>query len=214
MTHVLRIAFCLLLVSLSGCEPWNLEPRSFPTCDAPAATIATTVDRLNVQFSLANQSGTADAITWNFGDGTTSTVFTINHGYAQRGTYPVTARITNICGDELLLSASVTVTNAVLPLVTTLAPGDFTATSAKLGVTVNSLGNDVISAYGVLLSSTQTVPTLANTTPTYPGSGQPVAGTTYPITATSLQKGRTYYVQAYATNSAGTAYGGVKSFVL
>ncbi|MFX5530500.1 PKD domain-containing protein, partial [Acinetobacter baumannii] len=74
-----------LLLSLSACDPWNLEPRSFPTCDAPAATIATTVDRLNVQFSLANQTGTADAIAWNFGDGTSSTVFTINHGYAQRG---------------------------------------------------------------------------------------------------------------------------------
>lgn len=208
--------FCLLFTLLgAACEPWNLEPRTFPDCTAPTARIGTTTNLLTVKFELLNLTGTADGILWNFGDGTTSTVFGINHTYPRPGTYPVTARVTNICGDELLLTATVTVNQATLPLVTTLTPTEFTATSARVGVTVNSLGNDVISAYGVLLSATQAVPTLANTNPpTYPGSGQPTANTPNTLTARGLQRGRTYYVRGYATNSAGTGYGEVKSFVL
>lgn len=109
MKHGVRLLFLLVAGGLVACEPWNLEPRVFPKCDAPSARISTTANLLTVQFSLANLTGTTDAILWDFGDGSTSTVFTINHTYARPGTYAVTARITNICGDELRLGATVTV---------------------------------------------------------------------------------------------------------
>ncbi|MCY7351465.1 MAG: PKD domain-containing protein [Cytophagaceae bacterium] len=203
----------LLLLGTAGCEKWNLEPRRFPKCDVPAAVIATKSDRLTVEFKLVNSTGTIDGVTWTYGDGTTSEVFTTFHTYPKRGTYPVTARLRNICGDEVTLSGTVTVTDAVTPLVTTLAPTVSPPNSIQAGMSLDLAGNDAITQYGVCYSAVQTLPTLANAMVSQ-GTGQPTPFVKYTFDLTQLSRGTTYYIRAYAVNSVGIGYGEVKYITL
>ena len=76
-----------------------------------------------------------------------------------------------------------------------------TSTTATGGGNITSDGGSAITERGVCWS-TASGPTIANSkTSDGPGSG------TFASTITGLNEGVTYYVRAYATNNAGTAYG-------
>jgi uncharacterized protein (TIGR02145 family) len=75
------------------------------------------------------------------------------------------------------------------------------STGASSGGNISSDGGATVSARG-LVYSTSTSPTLSNTVLTI-GSGTG----SFSGTLTGLTPNTTYYVRAYATNSAGTAYG-------
>lgn len=204
-----KILLLLSLIGTAGCEKWNLEPRQFPKCDVPTATIAMKADRLTVEFKLANSTGTVDGVTWSYGDGKTEDSFTSLHTYARRGTYPVTAQLRNICGDKVTLSANVVVTDAVLPLVTTQVISQLTPNSIWAAMSLDFAGNDPILQYGVCYSTVQTMPTIANSVVTI-GAGQPTPFVNYTFDLTQLSRGTTYYIRAYAVNSVGVGYGAVK----
>lgn len=97
-------------------------------------------------------------------------------------------------------------TLAILPTVTTAAVTEITSTSAKSGGEVLADGGAEITAKGVCFSL-ESIPTLDNML-TNDGTGIGA----YISELTGLQDDTTYYVRAYATNSAGTAYGEVVSF--
>lgn len=83
----------------------------------------------------------------------------------------------------------------------TLSPvANITQTTAICGGNVTYLGGGVVSAKGVCWSTTS-VPTIVNPH-TLDGSGLG----TYSSAITGLNPSTTYYVRAYATNQAGTAY--------
>jgi len=86
---------------------------------------------------------------------------------------------------------------------------DVTSTSAQSGGTITSVGTSTISANGVVYSSTNKVPTLADEKTT-----DPVITTSYTYTSniTGLTPSTTYYLRAYATNQFGTSYGAVVTF--
>src|ERR1700744_2100319 len=86
---------------------------------------------------------------------------------------------------------------------------DVTSTTAQSGGTITSLGSAVISANGVCYSTTNAVPTIANTKTT-----DPIISATYTFTSnlTNLTPNTTYYVRAYASNEFGTSYGSVVKF--
>lgn len=88
-----------------------------------------------------------------------------------------------------------------LPLVTTLAASNVLTTSAATGGNVISTGYTSITAKGVCWATTQN-PTIVNNKTT---DGTSIGNFTSSITG--LTPGTTYYVRAYATNTAGTAYG-------
>ncbi|AII50599.1 hypothetical protein N008_01195 [Hymenobacter sp. APR13] len=96
------------------------------------------------------------------------------------------------------------------PAVTTAAASSITATSAVLGGNVTSDGGATVTGRGVVYSSTNPTPTVggANTTTDANGTGTG----TFSETIAGLTAGTTYYVAAYATNTAGTSYGVVRSF--
>jgi hypothetical protein len=98
-------------------------------------------------------------------------------------------------------------TGITLPTVTTTAVGNITASSAATGGNVTSAGNSTVTARGVVWSSTQN-PTVTLTTKTVNGSG---VGS-YVSSITGLVSNSAYYVRAYATSSAGTAYGSQLTF--
>ena len=92
------------------------------------------------------------------------------------------------------------------PILTT-AVTSITSTTASSGGTINSALVDVVTASGVVWS-TSSNPTVDLTSKTSNGAGF----TTFTSNITGLVSGTTYYVRAYATYRTGTNYGQVISF--
>src|SRR5450759_260941 len=84
---------------------------------------------------------------------------------------------------------------------TTTAASAITATTATSGGNITSDGGAAITARGVCWN-TSTGPTIANSK-TNDGTGTG----SFASSVTGLTAGTIYYIRAYATNSAGTAYG-------
>ncbi len=93
------------------------------------------------------------------------------------------------------------------PEVTTSAVSDITQTTAAAGGNVISDGGAEVTARGVCWSTSDN-PTIANSSKTSDGTGTG----SFTSSLTQLTPGTTYYVRAYATNEAGTAYGNPLSF--
>ncbi|MDP3470501.1 MAG: MBG domain-containing protein, partial [Algoriphagus sp.] len=98
-----------------------------------------------------------------------------------------------------------------LPTVTTVSQSDVTATSVTLGGNVTSDGNSSITARGFVYSTIDNTPQIgeSDVTDVTVGSGTGI----FSEAVTGLSPSTTYYFRAYATNSAGTSYGGVQSFI-
>ena len=95
---------------------------------------------------------------------------------------------------------------AAYSTLTTSSVSSITYTSVSAGGNISSDGGATVSARG-LVYITSTNPTLSNTVLTI-GSGTGI----FSGTISGLTPNTTYYVRAYATNSAGTAYGNEVSF--
>jgi hypothetical protein len=88
-----------------------------------------------------------------------------------------------------------------LPTVTTAAVKEVTKTSAVAGGKVTADGGDAIAAYGVVWGMNPEPTTADNVM----DGGMDIDS--FVVDITGLEKYTTYYVRAFATNSAGTAYG-------
>ena len=91
------------------------------------------------------------------------------------------------------------------PLVETVIPYSITSSTAQVGCNILSIGGSVLTARGVVIS-TSPGPTLSTGSvfsDLYYGSAVPQ----YLTKLTSLNKDTTYYIRAYATNAQGTSYG-------
>jgi hypothetical protein len=97
---------------------------------------------------------------------------------------------------------------AQYPSVTTNAVSNINATTTDGNGTVNSAGGSAVSARGFVWSSSTLNPTLADSSVSA-GSGTGA----FTATMNGLTASTTYYYRAYATNSIGTAYGDMISFV-
>lgn len=193
------------------------------------AVVLSTATVTNIQTTTATSGGTisvdgganvtARGICWNTsanpttvldtktsnGSGTgwfTSSMTNLSPGVL----YYVRAYATNLTGTYYGAETSFT-TKATLPLVTTSAASSITSESAFSGGLVTSDGSAIITARGVCWS-TAANPTISLLTKTTDGTG-PGAFTS---TLSPLQYNTTYHVRAYATNSAGTAYGADVAF--
>ncbi|MBK6828188.1 MAG: hypothetical protein IPG86_15645 [Chitinophagaceae bacterium] len=93
-----------------------------------------------------------------------------------------------------------------MPVLTTAAVTNVTSTTATVGGEITDNGGGDITASGVCYA-TVAAPTTANTYTT----GAPASGA-YTTDLTALAPATTYYLRAYATNSAGTSYGNEVSF--
>ncbi|UYZ58194.1 LamG-like jellyroll fold domain-containing protein [Hymenobacter latericus] len=94
--------------------------------------------------------------------------------------------------------------------VATAAPTGVSSSGATLGGSVTADGGASVSERGVVYSSTSTTPTLGGSGVTTDANGTGLGN--FAKALTGLTAGTTYYVRAYATNAAGTAYGNVLSF--
>ncbi len=131
-------------------------------------------------------------------------------GLTSGQTYHAQAYATNVAGTSYGGDVQFA-TLAVAPSVTTSPATAITSTAATGNGNITSTGGDQISAEGVCYATT------AN--PVSGGTGvtclpaTPSGGTgTFSVSITGLTSGQTYHAQAYATNTAGTSYGGDVQF--
>jgi len=122
-------------------------------------------------------------------------------------TYYVRAYITNSVGTVYGNQVPFTTSAGFLPSVTTSNINNVTTTTADGGGNVTSQGTTTVTEHGVCWSPLQS-PTIENDN-TVDGSGTGV----FNSNLTGLTPATTYYVRAYATNAAGTAYGSQVQFI-
>ena len=128
-------------------------------------------------------------------------------GLSNNTTYHVRAYAINSAGTAYGNEVSFTTGTAITtPTITTTALSEITATTASSGGNITNNGGANVTARGVCWS-TSANPTTANTK-TIDGSGSGA----FTSSITGLSNNTTYHVRAYATNSAGTAYGDDISF--
>ncbi|MEX0981773.1 MAG: DUF1566 domain-containing protein [Bacteroidales bacterium] len=117
-------------------------------------------------------------------------------------TYYVKAYATNSAGTAYGSEVSfATETEIVVPKLTTNAVTSVTETTAESGGIISDDGGAAVTERGVCWSTNQNPTTADNKTSDGTGTGS------FTSSITGLTSNTTYYVRAYATNSAGTAYG-------
>ena len=162
------------------------------------------VSARGVCWSTSENPTTANSITT---DGAGTGLFESSMTELTAGTiYYVRAYATNVAGTAYGNQVSFTTTALVVPVLTTTDVTGITNTTAQSGGNITNDGGSPVTVRGVAWSTTEN-PTITNDT-TVNGSG--TGG--YVSQLTELTPGTTYYVRAYATNSAGTGYGSQVSF--
>ena len=123
-------------------------------------------------------------------------------------TYYVRAYATNSVGTGYgSVVTFTTPVNVKMPQLTTAAITNLTYNTATSGGTITGNGGAVIAASGICWSKTNNTPTLADST-----TAGTIASGSFTSMMDNLEENTTYYVRAYATNSAGTGYGNVVTF--
>jgi uncharacterized protein (TIGR02145 family) len=143
------------------------------------------------------------ALTTKTTDGTGTGSFTSNLTGLSPGTvYYVRAYATNSAGTAYGNQLSFTSAAVVLATLTTTTTSSITSTTVSSGGNISNDGGGAVTARGVVWSTSQN-PTIALTTKTNNGTGTGI----FTSNITGLSPSTVYYIRAYATNSAGTAYG-------
>ena len=199
------------------------EQRSFTTVGVPSVTTnsvsnitATTASCGGNVTSTGGVSVTARGVCWSTSqnptesgshttDGSGSGSFTSSiTGLSANTTYYVRAYATNSVGTAY--GEQKTFTTLTTPTVTTNTVSNVTATTASCGGNVTSTGGASVTARGVCWSISQN-PTVSDSHTTDGSSTGSFTSSITGLTANTI-----YYVRAYATNSAGTAYGDQRTF--
>ena len=113
---------------------------------------------------------------------------------------------------NLYTTTTLNVSAITTPSVSTSVASGISYTGAYLGGTVTSDGGASVSERGVVYSTTDASPTIGEGGVTKDANGNGTGS--FGKSINSLSSGATYYYQAYATNSQGTSYGGVRSFIV
>ena len=164
-----------------------------------------TVTARGVCYGTAANPTIANSI---FASGSGIGTFTANLTGLTVGTlYHFRAYATNASGTSYGADLTFTTLTQAQATVTTTAATAITTTTATSGGNVTSIGGSAVTSRGICYATTAN-PTLANTVI----SGGSGAGS-FVSNLSGLNPNTTYYVRAYATNTAGTAYGAQISFL-
>jgi uncharacterized protein (TIGR02145 family) len=164
----------------------------------------TSVTARGVCWSTSQNPTTTDSKT---SDGTGTGEFTSAiTGLSPLTLYYIRAYATNSAGTSYGTQVSFTTSVFVPTLAATTAASSLTGTTAASGGNITSDGGASVTARGVCWSTSQNPTTTDSKTSNGTGSG------TFTSSITGLSSSTLYYIRAYATNSAGTAYGTQVSF--
>ena len=161
-----------------------------------------------VVISTSNNTPTlATGVNYASGSGTGS--FTVNlANLTAATTYYVRAYATNSAGTCYGNVVQFNTTSISCPTLSTSSASNISSNAATVGGNITNNGGASITTRGVVFSSTNTTPTISNSTNVQSTSGSSV----FSVTLSNLSRTTTYYARAYATNSAGTCYGNVITF--
>jgi uncharacterized protein (TIGR02145 family) len=212
-------ALLLVLVFVNSCDT-AVTPKFLPTLTTNEIT-QITQNTANSGGNITSDNGfevTARGVCWSLNpnptindsltkDAAGTGAFTSSiKNLLVDTTYYVRAYATNKDGTAYGLQVTFKTLPTVLPGLTTTTITDITASEAIGGGNVTFNGGSVIIARGICWSVTAN-PTITNDK-TLDGNGSGI----FTSNLTNLITGTTYYVRAYATNSAGTAYGSQITF--
>jgi uncharacterized protein (TIGR02145 family) len=214
---VLLVCFLFVFAIISSCKKEPVIP-TLTTSDVTNITInsgtsggvitkdgGAGITAMGVCWSATSDPSLSDSFTSdNIGTGAFTSLLT---GLIPNTLYHVRAYATNKVGTAYGNDVTFTTTPIVIATLTTAAVTSITLTTAVSGGIITSDGNGAITARGVCWA-TVTGPTITNDKTTdSTGVG------TFVSNLPSLLPATTYYVRAYATNSAGTAYGNEQTFI-
>ena len=186
-----------------------VTPSSITTTSATCNGNVTDLGGLSVQYKgfcwSTSQNPTLDNDHNTMGGGSLGNFSSTITGLSPAITYYVRAYATNEVGTAYGQQQSF-VTNASKPTISTLNVTDITNSSATCGGDVSSDGGATVTARGVCWSTSPNPTVNDNITTNGTGVG------TFTSNLTGLSSNITYYVRAYASNSAGTSYGEQVSF--
>ena len=215
---VYKLAFLSLLSTLLfNCSSEKEIAKTLPQLSTTTAT--------NITLTSATSGGnitadggaavTARGVVWNTATAPTISLTTKTTDGSGTGNfssaianltpstnYYARAYATNSVGTGYGNEITFTTGAVVLPTLTTTDVSGITTNSAISGGTITNDGGGAITARGVVWSTSQN-PTITLTTKTSDGTGTG----SYTSNLTNLAQNTTYYIRAYATNSAGTTYG-------
>jgi len=138
------------------------------------------------------------------------TFMTTVTGLSQGTTYYLKGYAKNIAGTGYTSETSVT--TALYASITTVKPGNIAGSTASSGGVISNTGFSEITARGVCwsLDKNPTTALVTKTSNLVVGDGTG----TFASQVTGLLAGTTYYIKAYAVNSAGVGYGNLDSIVM
>ena len=176
------------------------EEKSFKTsCSAVTVNISGNNNICSGASTTLTASG-ANSYTWNTGASGSS--ITVN----PTSSTPYTVTGTNSLGCTGNATVTVTVTPVSLATVNTANVTNITTSTATCGGSVSSDACSPVTARGVCWSTSHNPTVAGSHTTNGTGTG------TFTSNLTGLAVNTTYYVRAYATTAAGTAYGTEKTF--
>ncbi len=182
-----------------GTAYWTKDIAVGP-CLANVKFTYTYTNDSTIQFINTTTSGSPATYLWQFNDGTTSSsgASSFSKSYKTSGTYSVSLKASNTCGDNFWTES------IVIKKKPTMAPTTVTsikATTATASGTISNDGGLPVTERGVCWS-TSPDPTIKN-------SVLKSAATTssFSVTLPNLTPGTKYYARAYAINDGGPAYG-------
>ena len=195
-----------------------LTPPVLTTTEASGITYFTAISGGNIT-SDGGLTVTARGVCWSTGltptiadgkttDGTGAGSFTSNvNSLTPNTTYYLRAYATNSDGTGYGSAVSFKTLPLTPPFLATSVVSEITKYTAISGGTITNDGGATIIARGVCWSTGATPTILNSKTTNGTGTGGFISN------LTGLSAGTTYYMRAYATNSEGTGYGTIVSFI-
>lgn len=194
-------------VSLATVTTTAISSISYTTATGGGTVTSAGGGTVTVRGVCWNTSGNPTVSDAHTSDGTgTGTFSSLLTGLTAGTLYYIRAYATNAAGTAYGSTVSFTTTSAVIPTISTTAISSISYTTASTGGSISDSGGATVTARGVCWNTSGS-PTISDA---HTSDGMGTGAFTSSLS--SLSPGTLYYVRAYATNSAGTAYGTVVSF--
>ena len=185
---------------------WNIDPNNISTNESGFSARPGGWRSSTGSFTKTNNGPPREGSFWSLSDTIDFYEFAWYRKVALTNNRFISEKQSKLAGFSVRCLKD-TLSSVSIPTLTTTAITAITTTSATSGGNITSDGGASITGRGIVWS-TSTNPTIALTTKTSNGTGTG----SFTSTLTNLTPKTTYYVRAYATNSAGTGYGNEISF--